>query len=279
MKTRKPAVAGAFYPYSKQAVLDQLKALYDYWGVDLEKAKRKDCLGVVVPHAGYQYSGYVAAKVYSTIPKADTFIIFGPNHYGTGANVGVFDEGVWETPLGEVEVDADLAGDILENSRFAESDNWAHEREHSIEVQVPFLQTAVDGFKIVPITIKHYAPDKDFLDVCEDLGAAVAKAVKGSKKKIVLIASTDFTHYEPQSVAEKKDSLAMDEIINLDEKGLFDVVSKNNISMCGYAGVAIVIVACKKLGAKKVEKVAYMTSGDVIGDKSAVVGYGGLRIL
>jgi AmmeMemoRadiSam system protein B len=144
---------------------------------------------------------------------------------------------------------------------------------------VPFLQTVLKDFKIVPISIMHYAPDGAFLENCKAFGKGLAAAIKKSKKKVLIVASTDFTHYEPQDVAEKKDDLAMSQIEKMDETGLFETVKKNRISMCGYAGVAAAIVACRELGAKKAERVAYMTSGDTTGDRSQVVGYGGLRFV
>jgi AmmeMemoRadiSam system protein B len=280
MKIRKPAVAGGFYPYSKEGALDQLRQLFGYWGIDFNTIgvrSRKRAYGVVVPHAGWQYSGYVAAKVYASIPKVDTVVLFGPNHYGIGSDFAVSDEDIWQTPLGDVRLDKELARAIIDNSRFAERDEWAHSREHSIEVQIPFLQVVLDEFKIVPIAVKHYPPDDAFLGVCQEVGGAVAEAVEG--RKVLIVASTDFTHYEPQDVAKEKDGLVMRAIQELDEEEMFKAVRDKNVSMCGYAGVAATIAACRELGAKKAERVAYMTSGDVVGDKSAVVGYGGLRIL
>lgn len=281
MEVRSPAVAGAFYPFSKETVLRQLKDLFAYWKIDVDtvkKRKRVACFGVVAPHAGYEYSGYVAARVFADIPKADTVILLGPNHYGLGPDISVSLAGAWETPLGKVKVDERMAAELTTEFPVAKMDEMAHLREHSIEVQLPFLQTVLDEFEIVPISIKHYAPDKRFLEVCEGLGKAIASVVNG-KGKTLVVSSTDFTHYEPQVVAKKKDDMAMKAIEKLDGAGLFKVISDNDISMCGYAGVAANIAACKELGAKKAERVAYMTSGDTTGDTSAVVGYGGLRIV
>ncbi len=281
MDIRGPAVAGAFYPASKETVLGQLKELFDYWKIDLgtvKKRKRVDCLAVVSPHAGYDYSGYVAARVFADAPKAETIILMGPNHYGTGPDISISDADAWETPLGVVKIDKELAKEISEESG-AEFDSAAHKKEHSIEVQIPIMQAVFDEFRIVPISIKHYAPDGGFLSACQELGRAIAMAIKKSKKKVLIVASTDFTHYEPQKIAKHNDEAAMGQIEKLDEEGLFGVISEKRVSMCGYAGVAAAIVACKILGAKKAEKVAYMTSGDTTGDTSAVVGYGGLRIL
>jgi len=275
MNIRNPAVAGTFYPFSKEDVKDGLKELFGYWGIKSFK-KRKECFGVVVPHAGWEYSGYVAAKVYAEMPEAETVILMGPNHYGIGPDFSISSSDAWRTPLGEVEVDTELAK-ALEGA--GEREETAHAREHSIEVQIPFLQTVLKEFKILPISIKHYTPDKEFLDRCREFGKAIVEVVRDSGKKVVIVASTDFTHYEPRASAVRKDAMAIKEIERLDEAGLFETIRKNNISMCGYAGVAAAIVACKELGAKKAEKVAYMTSGDVTGDVSQVVGYAGMRLV
>ncbi len=279
MKTRSPAVAGAFYPFSKEAVVAQLRELFSYWNIDLDslhRRKRVGCRGIVVPHAGWAYSGYVAARVFADVPKSKTIIIMGPNHSGMGPDFSISSDDAWETPLGEVKVDTGLAQKLADTS-IAELDDMAHIREHSIEVQLPFLQMVLDDFRIVPLSIKHYAPDAQFLNACRELGRNIADLV--ARKDSLLVASTDFTHYEPQEMANAKDYRAMEAIERLDEAGLFEVILEDMISMCGYAGVAATIVACKQLGARKGEKVAYMTSGNTTGDMSAVVGYGGLRIL
>lgn len=281
MDVRRPAVAGAFYPSSKEAILSQLKDLFGHWKIDLkgiEKRKRVDCFGVVVPHAGWAYSGYVAARVFADIPKANTVIIMGPNHYGIGPNFSVSSDAAWDTPLGKVEVDTELARAIAARPP-AELDETAHLKEHSIEVQLPFLQTVLKKFKIVPISIKHYVPDKRFLRICEDFGKSLAGTITESGKEALIVASTDLTHYEPRLTANKKDNEAMGQIEKLDGEGLFKVIQEQQMSMCGYAGVAVAMAACRALGAKKAQRVAYMTSGDTTGDVSAVVGYGGLSIV
>jgi hypothetical protein len=277
MDVRSPAVAGSFYPFLEEDLRSQLRDLFGYWKIDVDRIasrKRIESRGVVVPHAGYPYSGYVAARIFADIPKVNTVVLFGPNHYGMGPDFSVSSDDVWQTPLGDVDVDTKLAQEISDSCQ-AEPDDMAHIREHSIEVQLPFLQTVLGDFKIVPVSVKHYAPDARFLEACRDVGGAVAENAKDA----FIVASTDFTHYEPQQVAENKDSTAISAIGALDEEALFQAVAKNNISMCGYGGVAATLAACKRMGAKKAEKVAYMTSGDTTGDTSQVVGYGGLRVL
>jgi hypothetical protein len=279
MNVRSSAVAGAFYPLTKAEVEDQLSELFGYWDIDIDNLAdrpRKDSSAVVVPHAGWPYSGYVAARVFADIPKVERVVLMGPNHYGIGPDFSVSSDDAWETPLGEVGIDGRMA-EWLNGP--AELDEMAHLREHSIEVQLPFLQKALDDFKIVPISIKHYAPDEKFLHACQDFGKSIAEAISKSGKKTLVVASTDFTHYEPQETAEEKDSEAMGAIEKLDEAELFRTISEMKISMCGYAGVAAAITASKAMGAEKGEKIEYMTTGDTTGNRAQVVGYGGLRIL
>jgi hypothetical protein len=280
MNVRNPAVAGSFYPFSREDVLGQLRELFAYWDIDLDKLGQgghEDLKGIVVPHAGWSYSGYVAAKTFSKIPDVDTVVLMGPNHHGLGPDFSISSDDAWETPLGNVTVDKEFA-DSLAKSSHAELDEMAHLREHSIEVQLPFLQTILKDFKIVPVSIKHYAADDNFLEACRYLGKSLAEEIMKSDKRVLLVASTDFTHYESQEVAESKDQTAISSIKDMDEEELFDVISANKISMCGYAGVAACLAACKELGAKNAELIEYMTSGDITGDRSQVVGYGGLGI-
>jgi hypothetical protein len=215
--------------------------------------------------------------VYSKVPKADTYVLLGPNHHGQGAEFSVAPEDEWQTPLGSVTVDPDVAGAIAD-SEIADFDASAHGREHSIEVQLPFLQTLYESFEIVPVAIKHGYPDKGFLEGCKELAKTVEETIKNSDKRIVIIASSDMTHYEPQEVAEKKDAKLIRAIESLDEEAIFETVRENRITACGYGGIAAMVSACKGLGGTNAENVEYMTSGDVTGEKSGVVGYGGLVV-
>jgi len=275
MPVRKPAVAGTFYPDSKEDLEEAISESFSRWDSPDDSKKIKDLKAIVVPHAGYQYSGYVAAAVYNKVPDIDTAVIFGPNHTGLGPKFSVYPEGVWETPLGQVGIDSELAGAIIDSSK-AEADESAHRGEHSIEVQLPFLQTILKSFDLVPMCIKNYEPSDGFLESCREVGETVAKAI--GKRRALLIASTDFTHYELKESAESKDELAMKQILKLDEAGLFKAVAEHDITMCGFGGVAVVLSAAKALGAKKSKKIAYMTSGDVIGGNEPVVGYGGIAV-
>ena len=269
---RNPAVAGSFYYYDPQVLYKQIDEFVD------KKARKENALGVMSPHAGYVYSGRIAAKVYSKITPADTYIILGPNHTGMGAEFAIMREGEWRTPLGNIKVNSQLAEDILVHSRLLENDFLAHQREHSIEVQVPFMQYFGSGFQIVPITVAHYPPTGEFLKMLEDVSNAIASAVKKTREKVTIVASTDLTHYEPQDIAREKDKAAMDAILSLDESRLFNEIRSKGISMCGYGPTAVMLQASKKLGANKTERVGYMTSGDTTGDYEQVVGYGGIIV-
>ena len=170
---RQPAVAGQFYSGSTQGLMEQVESCID------SAAVKADTLGVVSPHAGYMYSGRVAGAVYSRITVPDTFIILGPNHYGLGPEFGVVTEGIWRTPLGEVRIDSLLAKELFKHTKHLEEDPFSQQREHSLEVQVPFMQYYSNDFQIVPISMRHYAADSSFLRVCEDIGEAIAEVVEG----------------------------------------------------------------------------------------------------
>lgn len=269
---RNPAVAGQFYYYDLQMLSNQITELVDL------NADKKEVLGVLSPHAGYMYSGQVAGAVLSRLKIPDTFVILGPNHTGLGAEYSIFNEGIWRMPFGDVLIDSNLAKEILMNSKFLAADSFAHQREHSIEVQIPFLQYFDKKFQIVPITMSHYHPDENFLEVCGDIGSAIAAGIQKTNERVVIIASSDLTHYEPQSAAEKKDKIALDAILELNPEKLFKKIRELGISMCGFGPTASMLYACKNLGAKNSELIRYMTSGDATKDYGAVVGYAGALI-
>ena len=229
-------------------------------------------LGLVSPHAGYVYSGPVAAHGYFELAlsgKPDVVIILGPNHHAYGDPIALSSCEVWETPLGSLEVDLELSKEIARRSKVASFDDTAHRYEHSIEVQLPFLQFVFGSeFRIVPISMMLQNPEASRL-----LGIAIASAIKEHELRAYVIASSDMTHYEPQEVAERKDKLAIQRILGLDYKGLYDVVIEQDVTMCGYGPVMTLIVTAKELGAYSAKLLKYATSGDVTGDYSAVVGY------
>ena len=266
---RQPAVAGQFYLGSEKPLLRQVESLID------RKAEREAAIGVVSPHAGYIYSGTVAGMTLSSIKSKSTYIIMGPNHTGLGGEFSLSTSESWKTPLGDVKLDKPLASQIAKSSRFVKEDDLAHSHEHSIEVQLPFLQVLQKDFTFVPITLSHAD-----LDIYREIGAELAKAIKELKLEdaVTIIASSDMTHYEPHEIARKKDSQAIEAILELDEEKLVASIDRLNISMCGYAPVAIMLVAAKELGAKKGRLVKYQTSADASGDYSSVVGYAGIVI-
>jgi hypothetical protein len=262
---REAAVAGQFYPASPAKLRETIAAMID------DKAAREEVIGLVSPHAGYIYSGPVAGATIAKVKFKDTFIILGPNHTGLGKALSIMTEGTWRTPLGDVEIDAELARRILTSSRYLEEDDSAHRLEHSVEVQLPFLQYFKKDIKLVPVVLAQASGA-----VYKEIGSSIARAVKDLKREVVIIASSDMTHYEPQSSAQEKDNQAIEAMLALDEDKLIMKVEELNISMCGYAPVVSLITAAKALGAKKAELVKYQTSGDTTGDYSSVVGYAGL---
>lgn len=265
MKRRLPYVAGYFYPSKREDLILMLEKFTK------QVPKKIPVWGVIVPHAGYIYSGTVAGKVYSLAEIYDTAIILGPNHNGLGKPAAIFREGIWSTPLGEVEIDSTLADKILKYSTYLKEDPYAHQPEHSIEVQIPFLQFIKSSIKVVPITISEYK-----LDVLFDLGIAIAKAILESNYNVTIITSSDFSHYEPYDVAKRKDLYAIEAINNLDEKEFIERVIKEDISICGVGPIVSTIIAVKNLGEKTGELIEYKTSGDITKDFYQVVGYAGI---
>jgi len=264
---RNPVVAGQFYPGSAAELRAMIEMMVD------DKAAKQEVVGLVSPHAGYIYSGPVAGAVISRVKFKDTFVIMGPNHTGMGQPLSIMTKGVWKTPLGEVEVDAELAQRILKASSHLTEDHIAHQFEHSIEVQLPFLQYFKPDIKIVPISLAYARSE-----LYKQIGQGIAQAVKDSGKEVVIMASSDMTHYEPQDSAQHKDTQAIEAILELNEDELLRRVEELNISMCGYAPTVSLIAATKELGATGAELVKYQTSGDTTGDYSAVVGYAGIII-
>ncbi|MFH1594199.1 MAG: AmmeMemoRadiSam system protein B [Candidatus Omnitrophota bacterium] len=264
---REPVVAGRFYNAKRSDLAREVADL------SLTVKDRIGAIGVVSPHAGYVYSGRVAGELFSSIESKSTYIVLGPNHTGLGKPVGLDDDRTWKTPLGDVKVDGEMAQKILAGSRHIEKDHLCHDGEHSIEVQLPFIQHFKSDFKIVPIVIAHTERR-----VLKEIGAELASAINAWKDRVLIVASSDMTHYESQELAKKKDALAIEKVLSLDVDGFIETVEKNDISMCGFAPTAIMMQACIELGAKNAKLIRYRTSGDVSGDYSSVVGYAGIAI-
>ena len=275
MKVRAPAVAGSWYAGTPNSLRNQIEELFIHrlGPGSIPKVVRegpRSLVGLVVPHAGYMASGPVAAHAYYHLAKdgkPDVIVIFGPNHTGHGSALAFMYVGAWRTPLGDVEVDTETANKILSASSIVDVDERAHAHEHSIELQLPFFQYLYGSeFKFVPICLMMQD-----LESSREVGKAVATALKG--KNGLVIASSDLTHYEPQEAAEKKDKMAIDATLKMNEEQYYHVVNSYGISTCGYGPTIAAITAVKELGARKAQLLCYKTSGDVIGDRSAVVGY------
>jgi len=264
---RNPVVAGQFYPGKPE----QLRAMIE--GMVDEKQAKEEVIGMVLPHAGYVYSGPVVGATLSRIKFKDTFIIMGPNHTGSGKPLSIMTEGTWKTPLGEVEVDSGLGKQILAESRYLQEDLGAHRYEHCIEVQLPFLQYFKPDIKIVPIILAYGSGA-----IYKEIGQQIAKTIKGLNRGVVLVASSDMNHYESQESTRRKDTQAIEAMLDLNEDELLRRVQEFDITMCGYAPAVSLISAAKELGATVAELVRYQTSGDTTGDYSAVVGYAGIVI-
>jgi AmmeMemoRadiSam system protein B len=263
---RHPAVAGRFY----QGTADSLRQQVQGFVVPGEKRK---ALGILSPHAGLVYSGSVAGAVYSNVQLPDTIVLIGPNHTGLGAPVSLMAHGSWETPLGIVDIDEPLARSILSRSPRIREDSLAHLKEHSLEVQLPFIQYFKKEFKIVPIQMLDVR-----LETCLELGEAIVQGIQEQGHDVLIVASSDMSHYERAAVAKEKDEKAIKKILDLDPKGLYDTIKQHGITMCGYGPAVVMLVACKLLGATKAELVKYTNSGEVSGDYEQVVGYAGIVV-
>ena len=268
-KVRKPAVAGQFYSSSNQGLKNQIEALID------KKATKLDVIACMLPHAGYMYSGGVAGQTVSRINIKNKIILLGPNHTGYGPPFSIMSEGIWQTPLGEIKIDNMLAQQILNHSKYLKDDSLAHLYEHSLEVELPFLQYFKTDFEITPIIVSS-----DEITILKEIGKDIACAIKDSniKDSITIVASSDMTHYESQAQAVKKDKEAIQAILELNEDKLMERVRSLSITMCGYAPVVVMLSAAKLLGAKGAKLIQYQTSGDITGDNDSVVGYAGIII-
>ncbi|MFB3919412.1 AmmeMemoRadiSam system protein B [Candidatus Velamenicoccus archaeovorus] len=266
---RQPAVAGQFYPSDPQRLKSLIASL-----LDKKETKKERAVACVLPHAGYVYSAKVAAAVLSSIDLPDTCVILGPNHTGFGTPAGIMTEGKWQMPFGTIDIDDKMAHSILKRSSYLQEDEVAHAYEHSIEVQLPLIRQIKGAtFRFVPIIL---ASDEKLM--YKDIAHSIATAVQEAKKDVLIVASSDMTHYEPQKLAMEKDQKAIEAVLALDADGLEERIQRLQISMCGYIPAIVAIMAAKELGARTARLAAYQTSGDVSGDYSSVVGYAGIVI-
>ena len=265
---RQPAVAGRFYPKSPAELSLEVNELLKK-NTSLEKPK---ALAVVSPHAGYVYSGQLAAETLSSVAIPETVILIGPNHHGRGAPVALSTR-TWKMVFGNVPVDNDLARLLLDHSAHICVDESAHDPEHSLEVQIPFLQQLQKNLHIVPLVVSRIS-----FELCEDVAKSLAEAIKAFGKDTLIVASSDMSHYESRAAAEKKDRLALRDIENLNPHDLYNTVFSNQISMCGVIPVVITLLAANILGAESSHLVGYTDSGYISGDTNQVVGYAGIVI-
>ena len=274
---RESVVAGQFYPDRKESLENMIKYCIEHKygpGRKIRESNEK-IYGVVCPHAGYTYSGPTACHSYNAISSQnpELVIIIGPNHFGIGRNVATMEDTKWETPLGLVEVDSDSAQDVTKKSNVIEIDNYSHSHDHSLEVQIPMLQFFLSNkFNILPLIL--LAQD---LETSRDVGNAVYEIAK--RKNSIIVASSDFTHYEENSFAHLQDKALIEPILEMNVKRFYQVLSEKRVTACGYGAIASTMIACKNLGATKGKLLSYATSGDVSGDTDSVVGYGSIKFV
>jgi MEMO1 family protein len=264
---RPPAVSGRFYPSDEKKLALEIEQYAP--SVDNKAVVR----GCVVPHAGYMYSGHVAGAVYAAIEIPARCILLGPRHFPGGKEMAIISEGSWRTPFGDAHIDSELAEELKRACPLLREDRVAHEREHSLEVQIPFLQKLVENLRFVPVVLATQRYPE-----LEVLGHAVAQVIAAHTEPVLLIASTDMNHYESDAITRVKDHKAIDRILALDPRGLYDTVRSEGITMCGYAATVAMLIAMRDLGAKDAELIQYATSGDITGDWGEVVGYAGIVI-
>jgi len=261
---REPAVAGSFYPDTPKAIETELARL-------MPAGPAAPARAVVVPHAGWIYSGPVAGETYAQVAVPRLAVLLGPNHSGLGVPGALMCEGLWRYPGGTVPVAQELAASLLTAAHDLQGDTWAHLREHALEVQLPFLHRRQPALAIVPISIGRTDPG-----FCRAVGEALGRVVAAWPEPVLIVDSTDLNHYESQAVSQRKDRLAIDAMVALDPEGLWRAVRTHDISMCGIAPTQALLWAAPALGIRSARLVRYQTSGDVSGDFARVVGYAGL---
>jgi MEMO1 family protein len=266
---RHPAVAGRFYPRDGKSLRQEVHTYLS----QTPGQKPVRAVGCIVPHAGYIYSGHVAGAVFAGLEIPQLCLVMCPNHTGVGRALAIISEGAWETPLGNVSIDSAFAAVLKQRCPLLHEDSSAHRSEHAAEVELPFLQMRQPQLTFVPISL-----GTGKYDTLELLGNAVADAVAAHDGPVLIVASSDMNHYESDAITRVKDQSAIEPILTLDARALFDVVTQQHISMCGFGPAVAMLTAAKKLGATSAELVKYATSGDVSGDRDLVVGYAGVIV-
>jgi len=268
---RHPAVAGRFYPGDPDELRTEALDYLSQAGSTKQTLVR--ALGCIAPHAGYMYSGHVAGAVFAALEVPRRCIVLCPNHTGQGRSLAMMSEGAWQTPLGEVPLDAELAAALKLRFPALQEDSAAHRAEHAAEVEIPFLQLRQPQLSFVPIAL-----GTGQFEILEQLGTALADVIAAQSDRVLIVASSDMNHYESDTITRAKDHRAIERILSLDPRGLFDVVTQQDISMCGFGPAVAMLTAARRLGAKSAELVKYATSGDISGDRNMVVGYAGVVI-
>lgn len=266
---RSPAVAGQFYPADKATLSSTVAAMMP----QVAPSDKIEALAVVSPHAGYIYSGKTAGQTFARVSAPRDIIVLGPNHHGLGPPLALMAEGEWEMPMGRISINNELAQLLLSQTALFTADEMAHRQEHSLEVQLPFLQASTDNIRLVPIVVSQLSYED-----CHTAGLGIGRAIREYGKPVLMVASTDMTHYESRQAASAKDRLALDRILDLDPQGLYETVIGKRITMCGIMPTTIILTAALELGASKAELISYTDSGETSGDTSQVVGYAGLII-
>lgn len=265
---REPVVAGRFYP----AESDELRRTIQNYISNKANSAKTEAIAAIAPHAGYIYSGRLAAETLNSTVIPRTILLLGPNHTGKGSPISLSSES-WETPLGEVPINQGLLQAILKSSESAVVNEDAHAFEHSLEVQLPLLQYLQEKLTFVPITLKQLSYTQ-----CVEVADFLEAALKDFAQQLLIVASSDMNHFESRATSEKKDKLALDAIHRMDPHALYSTVQENRISMCGVIPVVITILLSEKLGATSAKIIGYMDSGSVSGDVQQVVGYAGVTI-
>jgi MEMO1 family protein len=263
---RLPAVAGQFYPGNPKELS---AAIEIYAKQDTHtKVKARACL---VPHAGYMYSGAVAGAVFARLQLPKKFLVLGVRHYPRGEALAILSEGAWRTPLGDIPIDTPLAMALRKACPLLREDGVAHSREHSLEVELPFLQVLAAGFSFVPVAVGtlHY-------EELKEMGEGIAQVLEQSPEDILIVTSSDMNHYEEDDLTRYKDGKAIDCMLKLDPTALYDTCRLEEISMCGLGPAVVMLTAMNCLGVSKAELARYATSGDVSGNRDEVVGYAGM---
>ena len=268
---RHPAVAGRFYPRDPETLRTDVRSFLS--GPVPSAAPPVRAIGCIAPHAGYMYSGHVAGAVFSRLEIPELCLVLCPNHTGMGRPMAIMSDGAWQIPFGEVPIDAAFAAALKNRSPLLNEDSTAHRNEHAVEVELPFLQTLQPKLRFIPIAL-----GTGQFEPLEQLGDAIAEVVAEYPAPVLIVASSDMNHYESDAVTRIKDHSAIEPILALDARGLYDVVMREQISMCGFGPAVAMLTAAKKLGAKSAELVKYATSGDVSGDRDLVVGYAGIIV-